>query len=109
MDNPLYVRRRGHRQFRPSVFSTSSIFLGRREELDGDDVIESRVARFVDLAHGAGADQPEDFKRPETLAHTETAAGFEQLREGRRFTEQREKFSEELRVVAMRLDEASPS
>ena len=31
------------------------------QDLDRDDAIEPRVARLVDLAHAAGADEREDF------------------------------------------------
>ena len=39
-----------------------------RKDLDGDDAIESRVARFVDLAHAAGPQGGEDLVRAEADA-----------------------------------------
>src|SRR5580704_3137357 len=37
----------------------------RREDFDGDVAAEARVARFVDFAHAARADQRHDFIRAE--------------------------------------------
>jgi len=40
----------------------------RRQDFDGDDAIEPRVARFVDLAHAAGTECGLDFVGPEPRA-----------------------------------------
>jgi hypothetical protein len=37
------------------------------QDLDGDVAIEPRIAGAVDLAHAAGADEPDDLVRPETV------------------------------------------
>ena len=41
------------------------------KDFDGDDAIEARVARLVDLAHTAGSDGGDDFIRAESSAGSE--------------------------------------
>ena len=43
----------------------------RRDSLDGDGAFEASVSSAVDLAHSAGANQPEDFVRTEAEAGRE--------------------------------------
>jgi hypothetical protein len=40
----------------------------RREHLDGDDAVETRITGLVHLAHATGADRGEDLVRSETRA-----------------------------------------
>ena len=39
----------------------------RVQDLDGDIAVEPRIAGAVDLAHPAGADEPDDLVRTETV------------------------------------------
>jgi hypothetical protein len=50
----------------------------RRQRLDGDDAVEPRVTRLVDLAHSARADGAEDLVRAEACAvgKSHTVRGF---------------------------------
>ncbi len=50
--------------------------VARRDDLDGDDAIEARVLRLVDIAHRPGADGGEDF------VPFQTRAGFQRHHEG---------------------------
>ena len=38
----------------------------RRQDLDGNDTLESRIARFVDLAHPTSTERRQDFIRSES-------------------------------------------
>src|SRR3982750_452924 len=49
---------------------------GRREHLDRDQPIQARVARAVDLPHGADANQPVNFVSAEASAGSKGHEGF---------------------------------
>jgi len=55
-----------------ATFRVGAQFSG--EDLDGDRALEARVAGLVDLAHSAGADQPDDFVGTEPRARREAHA-----------------------------------
>jgi len=60
---------RDRARFAIEPFSELGISGERRwQDLDGDDAIETRVARLVDLAHSAGADGRLNFVRAEPNA-----------------------------------------
>jgi hypothetical protein len=46
-----------------------------REELDGDDPIESRIARPIDFTHPAGAQRRQDLERAKSIAGGEPQLG----------------------------------
>ena len=46
-----------------------------REDFDGDGAIEPRVARFVHLAHAAGAERREDFVGAKARAGSQRQEG----------------------------------
>jgi hypothetical protein len=47
----------------------------RRQHLEGDHPVQARVARLVDFAHAARAEQAGDFVRTHTLADGQGHAG----------------------------------
>jgi len=55
-----------------------------REDFDGDDAVQARVARPVDLAHPAGADGCPDLVRPKACSRSERLGNLRAANGGER-------------------------